>query len=284
LIGIVAMGSPLFGIAQHVIGVERAARERGFGTVVVTTSEHESTAEVRPAVERALEMGAEGVVVVEPFWRDPAVFDPLADVPLVCALQATTGRPRHASVVSAEEDGGRLATEHLLSLGHTRVAHISGPPSWRPALQREEGWRAALAEAGLPAIDPLRGDWSARSGYEAAQQMLLRSPGVTAVFAGNDAMAIGAIRAFAEAGLRVPHDVAIVGFDDLPESGFQMVPLSTVRQNFELVASLSVEQLVRAIEGGPSEQRDTVVPCRLVVRSSATPRAPSDDSLRSLPR
>jgi DNA-binding LacI/PurR family transcriptional regulator len=298
VIGIVAMGSPLFGIAQHVIGIERAARERGYGTVVVTLDEDEASAcsgqshgaahpaepgedQLRPALERALALGAEGLVVVEPFARGASTIAGFADVPMVSPRHSLVGdarSPLHCNVTAAEHEAARTATEHLLDLGHRHVAHLAGPRAWQPALHREQGWREALAERGAPVPEPVRGDWSARSGYDAARRLLARGDTFTALFAGNDAMAIGAMRALGEAELRVPQDVAVIGFDDLPESEFLVVPLSSMRQDFTAIARLSVERLVDALEGRPAQERSVVVPARLVVReSSGGPRRGGGD-------
>jgi len=282
-IAIIAMGSPLFGIAEHVIGVERAAREQGYGTVVVATGEDGDEAEVRPAVERALAQGAEGLIFVEPLLREPAALALYADVPVVSprrsSAPASSGSALHTHVTAAEEDGGRLAAQHLLDLGHGRIAHISGPPSWQPAVLRERGWRTALDRAGAAVPAPVRGDWSARSGYLAAHELVDRHDGTTALFAGNDAMAIGAVRALFERGLHVPGDVAVVGFDDLPESEYQVVPLSSVRQDFGEMARLSVEHIVRALDGEPLPERAMTVPARLVVRASSGDPRPGGGAL-----
>lgn len=282
LIAIVAMGSPLYGISEHVIGAERAARERGYSTVVVATGEDGDDSEVRRAIDRALALGAEGLLLVEPFRRDPALLVPYADVPVVSPQHGDAPdvdrSPLHSHVTTDEEHGGRLATEHLLDLGHRRVAHLAGPRAWQPAELRELGWRSALEGAGAPVVEPVRGDWSARSGYRAAQELLDRGESFTALFAANDAMAVGAVRALVERGLGVPRDVAVVGFDDLPESEFQVVPLSSVRQDFQAMARLSVEHIVCALEGQPVERRRVDVRASLVVRASSGDRreAPGD--------
>lgn len=273
VIGIVAMGSSLFGVAQHVMGVERAARARGYGTVVVSTGEDEDDSAVAPAVERALALGAEGVIVVEPLMRHAEEFDALADVPLVVPSQVGATHPRHSVVTAAEEEGARLATDHLLDLGHRTAVHISGPASWRPAVLRERGWRGVLEDRGAEVAAPVAGDWSARSGYRAAQELLARGP-FTALFAANDSMAVGAVRALHEAGLRIPDDVAVIGFDDLPESEFQVVPLSSVRQDFAEIARLSVERIVLTVEDDPLPDRSSTVPAQLVPRASTALMTP----------
>lgn len=276
LIAIVAMGSPLYGIAEHVIGAERAARERGYTTVVVATGEDGDDAEVRPAIDRALALGAEGVLLVEPFRRDPDLLVPYADVPVVSPQHGDAPdddrSPLHSHVTTDEVHGGQLATQHLLDLGHRGIAHLAGPRAWQPAALREQGWRSALQRCGAPVLEPVRGDWSARSGYRAAGELLDRGEAFTALFAANDAMAVGAVRALTERGLRVPHDVAVVGFDDLPESEFQVVPLSSVRQDFQAMARTSVEHIVCALEGRAVAQRTVSVRASLSVRASSGPR------------
>ncbi|WP_369056489.1 LacI family DNA-binding transcriptional regulator [Kineococcus terrestris] len=271
VLGIVSVEAALHGVAQHVLGAERAARERGYGTVVVTVPEDADDDAARDAVERAVALGAEGVVLGEPL-REVGALAGVPDVPLVTAAAVEPVSPRHRSVSAAEEAGAREAVEHLLARGHRTVAHVSGPPASRPARLREAGWRAALEVAGAPVGEPARGDWAARSGWEAARELLAR-PGErpTALFAGNDSMAIGAVKAFLEAGLRVPEDVAVVGFDDLPESEFLPVPLSSVRQDVTGVARRAVELLVALVEGGAPPQRAETVPAHLVVRASSGP-------------
>ncbi len=146
-------------------------------------------------------------------------------------------------------DGARLATEHLLALGHETVWHVRGPADWLEAEGRVEGWRAALARAGRAAPEPLAGDWSPRSGYEAGRG-LARMADVTAVFVANDQMALGVLRAFAEQGVKVPEQVSVVGFDDIPESEFFSPPLTTVRQDFGAVGRHSIERAAAADRGG----------------------------------
>jgi DNA-binding LacI/PurR family transcriptional regulator len=167
-----------------------------------------------------------------------------------------------------ETAGARSAAEHLLALGHRTVHHIGGTEGWSATARRIAGWRDALSDAGVEAPPVVHGDWTPRSGYEAAVN-LLRRGGVTAIFTANDHMAIGAIRAVEKAGLRVPADVSIVGFDDAPEAEFLSTALTTVRQDFAEVTRLAVHRLVRTIEGRPPAERHQLVPARLVVRESA---------------
>jgi DNA-binding LacI/PurR family transcriptional regulator len=168
--------------------------------------------------------------------------------------------------------GARAATEHLLSQGHASVWHISGPADWFDAAGRIRGWEAALREAGREIPPLLTGDWSAASGYRNGQ-LLARLPEATAVFAANDHIALGLLRALNEHGRRVPADVSIVGFDDVPEAGFYNPPLTTVRPDFDAVATASLELLLAQIESGTTDAVRRVIEPTLVVRESVAPPA-----------
>lgn len=176
--------------------------------------------------------------------------------------------------------GGELATEHLLALGHRRIGLISGPRHWLASQQRELGWRRALARAGLdPPPDAIvEADWTTAGGYRAAQRLLEQAEGLTAIVAQNDALAVGAIRALRERGLRVPHDLSIVGYDDIPVAAYLDPPLTTVRQDLAQVGKLAIDLLVEA--GGSSNmQRQITIAPELVVRQS-TARPMEKDALQ----
>src|SRR5690606_14385040 len=162
--------------------------------------------------------------------------------------------------------GARAATEHLLAAGHATVHHLAGPAGSFAASERERGWQEALAAAGGPVPDPVRGDWSAASGHRVAAAMLAAGA-VTAVFSANDQMALGVLRALAESGRRVPDDVAVVGFDDIADAAQFLPPLTTVRQDFDVLGEQAVRSLVALIDG--ERPADQCISPRLVVRGSA---------------
>jgi DNA-binding LacI/PurR family transcriptional regulator len=263
VIGVVTMSGHLFGPASTLYGVEGAASALGYAISVVSMREL-SGAELRNAVSRLVRQGVDGVVVIAPIHIAQDELAVLAgEVPLI----TLEGTPEGAlSVVSVDQvTGARLATRHLLELGHRTVWHVAGPADWFEAAGRIEGWRSVLVEAGAEAPPVLSGDWSARAGYDAGL-LLVRVPGVTAVFAGNDQMALGVLRALSEHGRRVPDDVSVVGFDDLPESGFFTPPLTTVRQDFATLGARCLQLLVAAMRG--IELETAPIPPRLVVRAS----------------
>ena len=166
-------------------------------------------------------------------------------------------------------EGARLATRHLLDLGHRTVHHVTGPQSWIDATARMRGWSEALRTYPTQRGTSIAGDWGAGKGYEAGTR-LGGDPSVTAIFAANDQTALGVIRGLHDAGRRVPEDVSVVGFDDTPESGFFLPPLTTIRQDFGEVGRRSVQLLLSLADGAPIE-RHVVVPAALVVRASAAP-------------
>lgn len=179
---------------------------------------------------------------------------------------------RYPSVGSDHAQGSIAATEHLLELGHQQVHHIAGPTDSDPALARSASWQRTLTRHGLRPPEPLIGDWDATSGYELGRR-LAADPDCTAVYCANDEMAIGALRAFHEAGLRVPEDISVVGFDDLSLSRHLPVPLTTVRQDFhaigEEVVNLVLEQIRAKTPGIP--KRRVTIPTSLIVRGTTAP-------------
>jgi DNA-binding LacI/PurR family transcriptional regulator len=179
------------------------------------------------------------------------------------------GGARFGVVQSDHESGARAATEHLLSLGHPTVWHLAGPADSFAAAERERGWRGALEGAGLVAPPVVRGDWTAASGHTEGVSLAER-PDVSAVFAANDQMALGLLRALAEAGRAVPRDVAVVGFDDIADAADYLPPLTTVRQDFDELGERAVEALIRAIDG--AAPRTELIPTRLIVRDSTAAR------------
>lgn len=270
-IGVLSVGSTDFGPASIMVGIERAIREAGYAMSVVNTLEGDPES-ITGSLLDLVEQGVDGIAVNEPvgvFTLDAAQ---VGDLPLL-SLSGRYGISTNELMVDADQSGGgRAATEHLLSLGHRTVHHVAGPSGWRSAGLRADGWRDTLERAGAPVPQALHGDWSAPSGY-AVGQRLAADPDVTAVFVANDHMAIGVLRAFADAGRDVPGDVSVVGFDDIPEAAYLTRALTTIRQDLTHLASFGVRLLVDAIENPRRQDRREDVPVELVVReTTAAPR------------
>ncbi|HEY8720414.1 LacI family DNA-binding transcriptional regulator [Pengzhenrongella sp.] len=269
-IGVVTTGLPYFGPASTLIAVEAAARDAGYFVSVATLARNDATS-VDHAVEHFLAQGVEGIICIAPHSDVRDALVPFGDVvPLVMiASEASPGFAFHTMSVD-QELGARLATRHLLELGHRDIAHLAGPQDWIDAHARAVGWRKELAAAGVAPGEQISGDWSPDRGYEVGLR-LVRDGLPGAVFAANDQLALGLLRAFAESGLRVPRDVSVVGFDDITGSAHFFPPLTTVRQEFGALGTRCMQMLLAAINGFDSDP--TPIPPSLVVRFSTGPPA-----------
>ncbi|HJX43272.1 MAG TPA: LacI family DNA-binding transcriptional regulator [Geodermatophilus sp.] len=269
-IGLVTVHVDQFGPAQTLIGLEKATREAGY-SLAVSILDDATAAAVREAVDRLVSHRVDAVVALSTYDDAARAIDVLeTPVPLV-TVRVTGGEGRPAVSVD-QRAGARLATAHLLSLGHRTVHHVTGPGDSQEARGRTAGWREVLDTAGAPVPPPLVGDWTASSGHAAGRRLAGRireGEEVTAVFLANDQMALGLLAALHEEGLSVPGDVSVVGFDDLPEAPYLAPPLTTVRQDFAELGRRGV-QLVLARLAGEDLVPEPVVPV-LVVRSSSGP-------------
>jgi DNA-binding LacI/PurR family transcriptional regulator len=267
-IGVVSFDTTLYGPASTLFGIERAAHEQGYFTSNVSLESLDRPS-VLAAVERLRGQAVAGILMIAPqVTAAHAVAHLPDDVPVVAV---ETGPDDGVPSVAVDQFAGAVAaTRHLLELGHRSVRHIAGPEDWFESRQRVAGWLHAMEEARAEPISPLVGDWSPGAGY-ALGQRLLEDPGVTAVFVANDQMALGLLRVLHEAGRRVPGDVSVVGFDDIPEAAYFTPPLTTVRQDFMEMGRRSLHLLLRAIEDGARTTTRETVPSALIVRSSTAP-------------
>ena len=264
-VGVVSFDTTLHGPASTMFGIERAAHRAGYFTSTVSLQSLDRPS-IDTAVTRLAGQGVDGILVIAAEVRAVNALPHLgSEIPIV-AVEA--GPDSGISVVAIDQrEGAAAATRHLLDLGHRTVFHIAGPRSWQEADLRLEGWRDTLAARGAEAPPPLAGDWSPAAGYELGRRVAEMRQ-VTAVFIANDQMALGVLRALNEAGRRVPEEVSIVGFDDIPESAYFTPPLTTVKQDFLEMGERSLQLLLRAIdEGERAEQRELIKP-ELVLRAS----------------
>ncbi|WP_285115080.1 LacI family DNA-binding transcriptional regulator [Leifsonia sp. fls2-241-R2A-40a] len=265
-IGVLAAGaSSLFGPASSIDAVENAARDAGY-TVTVAHAASLEPADLEAALDHLRAQAVEGVVVIAPQQR---VQDAMAQFSL--SVPSVT---LHGAGGSADEGvfvdqvlGARLAARHLLDAGHRRIAHLSGPGDWSEARARRDGFLAEVEAAGADAVVSREGDWTAASGAAIGAELVADAT-ITAVFASNDQMALGVLHAARSAGRAVPDDLAVVGFDDIPEAAFFAPPLTTVRQEFDELGRRCVARLVALLEGGDLAFEEPVAPV-LVVRASA---------------
>jgi DNA-binding LacI/PurR family transcriptional regulator len=268
IIGILTTASPLFGPTSTLLAVEWAARDAGY-FVSVAGVPVQDIPSIEGSLDRFLSQSVEGVVVIAPQDFAAEALSSLADsIPtvLIADSSATLGKTRSVSVDQAA--GAAMAVAHLVEVGYRSVAHIAGPEDWFDARARIDGWRRGIAAHGLPTLPIIYGDWSAASGYRAACS-LMKSGLPEAVFAANDGMALGMLRAFRERGVKVPADLSIVGFDDVLGAAYYDPPLTTVRQDFEALGTLAVRTLQETLDNRAPQAEYLKIKPRLVVRMSS---------------
>ncbi|MEU2129537.1 LacI family DNA-binding transcriptional regulator [Streptomyces sp. NPDC018352] len=267
-IGVITFTLSTTGNMRTLEAIATSAAQEGYSVTLMPVAVPTQD-EVRGAFSRLGELAVDAVIVImEVHLLDSA---PLSLPPHVKIVVADSDAGDRYAVVDTDQAGGtRDAVQHLLGLGHRTVWHLAGPEASYAAQRRTEAWRKALEEAGRVPPPLVRGDWSADSGYRAGLH-LAEQPDCTAVFAANDQMALGLLRALHERGRKVPQDVSVIGFDDIPESGSFLPPLTTVHQDFAEVGRRCVESALRQVRQGGEERGTTLVPTRLVVRDSTAP-------------
>jgi len=227
-----------------------------------------SQVEQEDLYRRVLRSGyLDGVIVASTMLNDPIIPRLLQDsVPFVSVGRYPDQRVNYVDADNVS--GARMAVEHLLRLGRQRIATITGPLGMIPGQDRLEGYGQALASHGLPVDDRLiaEADFTEGGGWASMQRLLPQRP--DAVFVASDMMAIGAVKAVKEAGLRIPDDVAIVGFDDLPVASIVEPALTTIRQPIDRLGTTAVEMLISLIEGKVKGPQHVILPTQLVVRAS----------------
>jgi DNA-binding LacI/PurR family transcriptional regulator len=264
-LGMIANHLPLYGPNMIAHAVQDAGLRYGYEVALIAL-EGFGAASLHAAVDRLLDQAVEAIVVAAAQGEALAVVTALElPVPVVVAQGVAAGQPMAAGI--DQEQGGRRAAQHLIGLGCRVVAHVTGPTGWGEADQRRAGWLRAHEDLGLAPGPEIPGDWSTASGY-AAGCRLARDQSVDAVFAGNDAMALGVLRALHEHGRRVPDEICVVGFDDVPEAEYFWPSLTTVRQDFGELGRRAVDLLLRALDGEHNPFVDLMAP-ELVVRSSS---------------
>lgn len=256
---------------QVIAGAEREARERDFLFLLSSTERNpqDELVYLRLLAERRVE----GILFARPSTEpDERHVSELLRLGIPVVTSAYHLEDVGLSVVDVDNvDGGLKATRHLVGAGRRRVATITGPPSWRSVADRSRGYRQALQEAGLEADEALvdQGDWSYDSGFQATRRLLELGRPFDALFAQNDRMAIGAMAALHRAGRRIPEDVAVVGYDDIPVAQFVEPPLTTVRQPMQEVGRVATRLLIEHVDSPDTPPREILLGTELVVRRSS---------------
>jgi DNA-binding LacI/PurR family transcriptional regulator len=262
-IGALAHEMGEMGPARIIQGASFGAREAGYVLDIVIVDEYDDRS-ISAAIDLLTDQQVAGIFATAQTDRVKAALEhhPI-NVPIFIDSQvqkAPEGSP------SGITDAAKSAADHLLRLGHRRIATVTGPSEWLASRDRLDGFIGALAVQGLRPAAVVEGDWSPASGYRAGMALPFED-GITAVFAANDHMALGVLRALGERGLRVPEDVSLVGVDDIPEAEFLTPSLTTVRLDFEAEGRFAMNWLIAEIEGWPAPTLQRPVPT-LIVRDS----------------
>lgn len=272
MLGVIASGLEYVGVGQTVTGIADEAEASGYSIILKELAGFDAP-DIVPVVELLLEHRVEGIIFAGPQMvsnvRRVQEQLPAARAPIV--FLKSDPSPSFTTIGIDNIAAGRLATEHLLALGRRRIAHLAGPLAWREARDRRDGWQAALADAGLAAGAVAMGDWFAGSGVTAFEAILDTAPDTDALFAASDLMALGAIQVAHRRGIRIPGDLAIVGFDGLAEAAHFTPSLTTVVQPLTEMGRVAVRELVTGFEGEGSDlpAKTLILPTTLIYGESA---------------
>jgi len=276
-LGIVTAGLKYVGPSHTLNGITKQAEALGYTLLLKELRDFHAN-EVQPLLNSLLERRVDGIL-----WAVPEVGDnrswleeQLGRLAMPMIFLTMGARPGVSTVAMDNYAGGRIATEHLLQQGCRNIAHLSGPLDWWEARQRKAGWRDALLAAGVPGshMHAEEGTWSSASGERAIGRLLASYPEMDAVFAGNDQMALSILQVACRRGIKVPQDLAVIGFDGLSEAAHYWPPLTTVYQDLQLLGSTAVQELIRAIDAhrlhsGTFEPRSIILCPQLIVRESS---------------
>jgi LacI family transcriptional regulator len=275
-LGVVTSGLEYYGPSHILVGVEQGANQAGLSILLNLLHQPESE-NIGQIVNSLISRQVEGII-----WAVPEIGNnrswfrkviPQLSIPVIFL----STRPRgDLNVVEIDNSNGAyMATEHLLERGYRRIGLITGPLTWWAASERQRGWQEALTTAGIPFSDAqiVEGNWSAESGELGLHKLLAQCPDIEAVFACNDQMALGLMRAARSLGKRIPEDLAVVGFDDIPESAFYYPPLTTIRQGLYELGQVAVQTFMKLREAAQKDESNPAAQTvwlqpQLIVRES----------------
>ncbi len=268
-IGLITTGSSDYGPSSTVLGLLSAARAADYSVSLATAVDTEPES-VQAAVDLVLGQHVEALVVVASRTR---ILDAVSGLHLripVVVIESS-GRTSRPTLAIDQYAGARLATEHLVGLGHRSIVHVAGPGDSMDATERLRGWRDTMAEHGLVARQPLVGDWTPGSGYRIGAALVRDGLAFSALVVANDQMSLGCVHALSEQGIRVPEDVSVVGFDDIPEAEHFAPPLTTMRQDFRQLGTDVLTTVLDVLEDREVDPVARLVPTLVVRRSTRAP-------------
>jgi DNA-binding LacI/PurR family transcriptional regulator len=266
LIGIITYAADSYGPSHLIISLSQSAMRLGYHLVLASAADPTPT-EVKQRADQLREHGVDGFILNMPLTMELAI---LAEIfgPTPYVVMDANGGHRYPTVAIDHLAGSRRATEYLIAHGHRKIACVSGPLSWRCATLRRNGWRQALEHHRLPLGPATEQEWSAEGGYLATRALLTGKRRFTAVVAANDQMALGVLEALAEAGIGVPEEISVIGFDNMPESRYFRPPLTTVNHDFDVLGATSLEFITDLIADRTTARRHRNIIPELVIRDT----------------
>ncbi len=267
-IGVVSFDSGLYGPSSMLHGIQSAAKDAGYGVILTSIRELSQNA-LAGAIDELSNVRVDGIAVIAPQSSELKEFRGL-DLKLPIVAPQSPNRKKIPTFNIDQYAGAQIAVEHLLSLGHKKIAHIAGPADWFDASQRLQGWKDLLTKKGFTTKNLFIGDWTPQSGYDITKK-LMKTDEITAIFAANDAMAIGVLRALHEMKIRVPEEMSVVGFDNTPESSMLIPGLTTVDQDFSHLGHELLSLLIQQITGEKTSKKISKITPELMIRPSSGP-------------
>jgi LacI family transcriptional regulator len=281
-IGVIGYGLEYFGPSRTISGLELRINELGF-TFILSLVRNAEIIKPERILNEMISRNIDGII-----WTIPDIGDNMRQItnilpalPVPIIFTDSEHLPSTFIVENDNVKGGKMAVEHLILQGYYTIGLITGPLHWRSARLRKQAWFKVLESKGLENSSSLvvESDWTAAGGAQGLERLLEQRPDMDAVFASNDQMALGAIQTVRKKGLRVPDDLAIIGYDDIPEASFFCPPLSSIRQPLYEIGRLAVDELVKLIEAMREEKevepKAITIKPELVVRESTAARQPA---------
>jgi DNA-binding LacI/PurR family transcriptional regulator len=265
-LAVITYGMEYYGLTQMVVNIERYARKAGYD-IVFSNVDLADSDDIDSRIGSMAQWSVDGIILIAPIKNThyEQAIQQLTSIPFILFDNAPD--TKSPSIRINQETGSFATTQHLIELGHQQLVTITGPQNWYGGESRLLGYHRALQSAGLTSVAEIEGDWTAQSGYSAMQN-LIQEHTFTGVVAGNDQMALGAIHAMIEAGYRVPQDISIVGFDDIPEASFFLPALTTIKQDFRLLGQRGIQYLIDLIQNPQIIAGRRVIEPQLVIRNS----------------
>lgn len=272
-LGVIIAGLKYVGVSQTLNGIAEEAERSGYGVFLKELPRFD-TPTIVPVIESLMAHHVEGIIFAGPEWNEN-VKVAQSQLPSFCppiVFLKCQPNPNYVTISIDNYGGARAAVEYLLSLGRRHIGLIAGPLEWLEARQRKQGWEDALKNAGI-SVAPHKwalGNWSSASGEDAFAELAAKYPAMNAVFASNDQMALGVLHYAHAHGIRIPDDLAVIGFDNLAESAYFTPALTTIEQPLRELGSLAVRKLLEQIDAPVAAMsgQNMVLETRLIVRES----------------